>query len=98
MEPVLRTCHVSKGRFLCAICFDSVSLKNKKRDKVHKRKNKDDFLKTAQLWTEYEHEYASVLAKHKPSSSQKLYYHHRCRPFFNDWHRECQTKKVSENY
>ena len=96
MEPVLRTCHVSKGRFLCAVCFDSVSLKNKKRDKVHEVKSKEDFLKTAQSWTEYEHDYASVLAKHDTSSSQKLYYHHRCQPFFDDRHRERQTRKSLE--
>ena len=97
MEPVLRTSHVAHGR-ICAVCFDSISTKNKKNRQFHEVKNNAEFFRTAELWTEYNHEYASVLAKHDVASVQKLYYHKKCNVFFHEKHRMRQAKKISDSF
>ena len=96
MEPVLRTCgnHVSNGRIICAVCFDSIAAKRKRKSNFHEVKNNEEFLKTAKSWTEYEHDFASVLDKHDPASTKTLYYHHKCQQFFDERHRQRQTKKT----
>ena len=63
MEPVLRTCTVSRGR-ICAVCFDSISTKKRKKRDFHEITDNVAFMNIAKLWTEFEHEYASVLSKH----------------------------------
>ena len=76
--------------------FDSISTKNKRSRKFHEVKDNADFFRTAELWTEHEHEYASVLAKHDLASTQKLFYHKRCQNFFDERHRLRQAKKNSD--
>ena len=41
MEPVLRTSHIAHGR-ICAVCFDSISTKNKKTQ-FHGVKNNAEY-------------------------------------------------------
>ena len=96
MEPVLRTCgnHVSTGRIICAVCFDSIAAKKKRKSNFHEVKNNEEFLKTAKSWTEYDHDFASVLDKHDPATTKTLYYHHKCQQFFDERHRLRQTKKT----
>ena len=96
MEPVLRTCTVAKGR-ICAVCFDSISAKKKRKSNFHEVKDNVMFMNTAKLWTEYEHEYASVFQKHDPSSMQKLHYHHKCQMFFDERHRLRQVRRETPN-
>ena len=67
--------------------------KNKKTRQFHEVKNNAEFFQTAELWTEYNHEYASVLAKHNVASAQKLYYPKKCNILFHEKHRMCQAKK-----
>ena len=95
MEPVLRTSNVARGR-ICAVCFDNIPERKRARRNFHEIKDNSDFFKRAELWTVYEHEYASVLSKHDLSSNQKLFYHHKCQNFFDERYRLRQTEKSSD--
>ena len=81
MEPVLPK-NVSKGRILCAICFDSCSLKNLKRAKFHEVKDVEKFKKVAESWLIYDHDYSRVYDNHDWLVIKKFYIHNRCRDFF----------------
>ena len=94
MEPVLRK-NVSKGRILCAICFDSCSLKNIKRAKFHEVKDVEKFKKVAESWLIYDHDYSRVYDNHDWLVMKKLYIHNRCRDFLRDSYRIKQPLKTT---
>ena len=97
MEPVLRTNNISKGS-ICAVCFDSISHKNRKRENVHHVKNNEGFMEIAKLWIELDHAYSSIFSKHDslppPSSEKKFCHHHKCRNFFDERYRKRQPKSA----
>ena len=97
MKPVLRTIHVSKGRILCAVCFETCDIKNKKRHRVHEVNSNENFMKIAKSWTRYDHVNASVFQKHDPTSTKKLYYHHKCTKFFDERTQSRQQEKIQQS-
>ena len=82
--PVLKT--TIDSRLTCAVCFKSVTLATHKRKKspnnLQQITDIEKFKTRAVQWTNYEHEYSTVLERNDWSKSE-IYVHKNCRSLFS---------------
>ena len=95
IEPVLRTAPtVASGRFTCIVCFQSCARNKRKSKDMQDVTDVEKFKSRAELWTNYEHDYSSVLSK-VDWTSKSLNVHKNCRSAFFKEAVMSRQKKIS---